>query len=957
MRRSLVIFGLQLGFLLLTLALPAKVSAERPDVQWMRSGYFSRVDSIDYSLDGQLFASISDATDAVKIWRISDGMLLRTIKVTAPNFTRITEVRFTPDSLHVIFTGLENSTGVYKVARVSDGTIILTFGNNISILGTMQVLNDGTLVDQTQGFAIYRISDGVLLRNITTITYLDNNGMPQNFGTPPTFFGGTQVVTKTGLILTTVNRLGGGQVATIINTEGRVIGWHNQFFSFRDITPHGTMVFIGLSAYRVSDLCTQLPPCNPPAAFPIPGQLAYAFSPDSQILAIAIGGGGSSPPITSINLYRTTEGSLIRSLTTPQRPGLNPFKILFSPDSQVLAAGTFGPSGDIFPLVLWRVSDGTQISPRVGYGSHHGLVTGVAFSPDGQTLASISHLDKTVRLWRTSDGSLVRSFATNTTSSTVVFSPNGQYILTTPLTRFGGATELWRSSDGSFVRQIDGVAARFSVDGQNVITATSSGSEARISISDVETGKVLRSFNMYFAPNGFQGALAVSPDNQTIAFKFNHFVRIVRLSDGAVLRELMFRATFTDEKGAQGLTFSPDGQSLVAWGWAEPLNTTVHQIKEWRVSDGLPLPSYSENIPPVGSASFSYRGDLLVSGGQDGIRIWRTADRSLAKYYDEETAFFIPAAPPDQQFSSVGSVTFSPDGRKLAYGRQDSTAVMARNPFYALPFDYDGDGRTDASVFRPSTNEWHIAQSSGGIRLQGWGIANDKIAPADFDGDGKTDIAVFRPSEGNWYVVNSSNNTVTVAGWGNSTDQLVPGDYNGDGKADFVIYRPSEGRWYRRDTDGQVHVQDWGLVGDKPAPADFDGDGRLDLTVFRPGDGRWHTIRSSDFVITATDWGVSGDVPVAADYSGDGKADFVVFRPSDLTWYRRHTDDNSLHFITWGLAGDFPVPGDYDGDGKTDLAVFRPSNSTWFIFGSQAGIYSQGFGLQNDLPTPNAFLY
>ncbi len=272
-------------------------------------------------------------------------------------------------------------------------------------------------------------------------------------------------------------------------------------------------------------------------------------------------------------------------------------------------------------------------------------------------------------------------------------------------------------------------------------------------------------------------------------------------------------------------------------------------------------------------------------------------------------------------------------------------------------FDYDGDGRTDASVFRPATNEWHIAQSSGGIRVQGWGIAGDRMAPADFDGDGKTDIAVFRPSEGNWYVVNSSNNTVTVAGWGNATDQLVPGDYNGDGKADFVIYRPSEGRWYRRDSDGQVHVWDWGLGGDKPAPADFDGDGRLDLTVFRPSEGRWYTIRSSDFVITATDWGVSGDVPVAADYSGDGKADFVVFRPSDLTWYRRHTDDNSLHFITWGLAGDFPVPGDYDGDGKTDLAVFRPVNGTWFIFGSQAGIYQQSFGLQNDLPTPNAFVY
>ncbi len=311
------------------------------------------------------------------------------------------------------------------------------------------------------------------------------------------------------------------------------------------------------------------------------------------------------------------------------------------------------------------------------------------------------------------------------------------------------------------------------------------------------------------------------------------------------------------------------------------------------------------------------------------------------------------------------------DASNLTSNLSNCTKVLSVNP----EPDFDGDAKTDISVYRegapPLTGSqkldaesipladstWHIMQSSGGIRVQGWGVAGDRIAPADFDGDGKTDIAVFRPSEGNWYVINSSNNTVTVAGWGNATDQLVPGDYNGDGKADFVVYRPSEGRWYRRDTDGQVHVQDWGLVGDKPAPADFDGDGKLDLTVFRPSEGRWYTIRSSDFVITATDWGVSGDVPVAADYSGDSKADFVVFRPSDLTWYRRHTDDNSLHFITWGLAGDIPVPGDYDGDGKTDLAVFRPANGTWYIFASQAGIYSQPFGLAGDLPTPNAFVY
>ena len=272
-------------------------------------------------------------------------------------------------------------------------------------------------------------------------------------------------------------------------------------------------------------------------------------------------------------------------------------------------------------------------------------------------------------------------------------------------------------------------------------------------------------------------------------------------------------------------------------------------------------------------------------------------------------------------------------------------------------FDYDGDGKTDPSIFRPSQGTWYIAQSSGGVRSQGWGLATDKLAPADFDGDGKTDLAVFRATDSNWYIFNSATNTATTAGWGLAGDLPVPADYGGDAKADIAVYRPSDGNWYRRDSDGQIHVYQWGIVGDKPAPADFNGDGITDMTVFRPTEGKWYTINSGSGAISEGTWGIPGDIPVAADYSGDGKADFAVFRPSDQTWYRIHSDNFTIHIITWGLAGDFATPGDYDGDGRQDLAVFRPSDSTWYVFGSTSGIYSQPFGLAGDIPTPNAFVY
>ena len=60
--------------------------------------------------------------------------------------------------------------------------------------------------------------------------------------------------------------------------------------------------------------------------------------------------------------------------------------------------------------------------------------------------------------------------------------------------------------------------------------------------------------------------------------------------------------------------------------------------------------------------------------------------------------------------------------------------------------------------------------------------------PADYDGDGKTDGAVFRPSEGNWYVLNSNNGTWIGLHFGlNGISHCC--DYDGDGKADIAVYR------------------------------------------------------------------------------------------------------------------------------------------------------------------------
>ncbi len=146
-------------------------------------------------------------------------------------------------------------------------------------------------------------------------------------------------------------------------------------------------------------------------------------------------------------------------------------------------------------------------------------------------------------------------------------------------------------------------------------------------------------------------------------------------------------------------------------------------------------------------------------------------------------------------------------------------------------------------------------------------VSVNRSSTADFDGDGQTDFSVFRPSNGTWYLLESGSNTFRARQFGMSGDKIVPGDYDGDGRTDMAVYRPDPAQpgnlWYiLRSSDSSYFITvPWGISTDTPVPGDYDGDGRTDVAVYRAG--VWYIVQSSNGNLTTHDYGSVGDIPVA----------------------------------------------------------------------------------------------
>ena len=299
-------------------------------------------------------------------------------------------------------------------------------------------------------------------------------------------------------------------------------------------------------------------------------------------------------------------------------------------------------------------------------------------------------------------------------------------------------------------------------------------------------------------------------------------------------------------------------------------------------------------------------------------------------------------------------VSFGEDEDGELYVIQTIAGVIQKIVPAKANADFDGDFRTDFTVYRPGDGNWYSLSSTfQRIPLPVWGEPGDVPVPGRYQGSFSTRVAVFRVANGLGYWIEHVPFRTTQ--FGQAGDIPVPRDFDGDGWDDLAVFRPSTGVWMiRRSSDNAIATFSWGVQGDIPVPSDFDGDGKADVAVWRPSDGRWYVIFSTNNSIQVNEYGVAGDIPARGDFDNDGRTDLAVFRPSTGQWFQKLSRNNNFAVTNWGQAGDVPVVGDYDADGRDDIALWRPSSGTWFIIRSSGGIQQvAGWGVPGDIPVPN----
>ena len=488
---------------------------------------------------------------------------------------------------------------------------------------------------------------------------------------------------------------------------------------------------------------------RPLAALTGPSTTIYSvdFSAKGNLIAAATDGG----QVWLWNVADPSHGRLAgKPLTGPTGPVES---VAFSPNGTVLAAGTAdsaaGRHGS-HAVWLWNVADPAhpRTFRKMPLAGPTQWVSGVAFSPDGHTLAASSH-DDDVYLWTVHPGAGAKHRGTATPdgkltgatdwANTVAFSPDGSSLaagtsdasvlvwnlatraLTATLPQTQPVTSVtWDGPDRVASSDADGTVSLWELptpvlpagDASTSLAYSPDGSRLAVGGSNAEiwnprTRAVMASAPLSAEVNG----IAYSPDGRHVAVALGNGT--VQLLSGTTLARVSKPFTVTAAGTAESVAFSPDGKTLVT-------GADDGSLRFFSLADpGRPrlLKTVPDSGDYVYTVMFAPDGKTLAAASTDDYtRLWNVTD---------------PTDP--RMVAKIGGLTsyaiglaFTRDSGLLAIGAADKTIHLwnVTNParptltaaltgptgyIWAVAFSPDGHtpaaGVTDGTVWL-----WNVAE-------------------------------------------------------------------------------------------------------------------------------------------------------------------------------------------------------------------------------------------------------
>ena len=581
---------------------------------------------------------------------------------------------------------------------------------------------------------------------------------------------------------------------------------------------------------------------------------SVTFSPDGNLLAAGIDNG-------TIELWdvNTGEVRILEGHNETVDVSVK-MRVSFSNDGSTLAS-----TSKYSEVHLWDVVTGKF---RKTLGEQSWGAESASFNPDGNTMATYNHAG-ILHLWDVATYELLKTFENPpelidhiNSDANITFSPDGGTIVTLTYNTVSHKQALYLSdvSTGTLRDILRGPYfwveyMSYSPDGSTLVVTTDRG----IFLWDVATGEI----RDRLVGNVLNPHTAISPDGETLATgRLLWDISTGTLRKDALLDSPEVFLSYTGSTGIKNVSFSPDGKTLAI--------AEFNRVMLFDVTTGTLLHTINGHVgrpQDAESMAFSPDSSLLATGsvfdslGKGELFLWNVATGQQKKNFIEHVG-------------NVYSLSFSPDGKTLAAGIDDTVHLMdaatgeISNTFprkgrnvYSLSFS--PDGKTLATGSDDKVRLWDVA--TGTIRTTFDTIFQEhtpNIWSVKFSPDGRTLAASIYNTVHLWDVATNDIKTILKGhvddvysvNFSPNGNLLTSGSVDGT----VLLWEIRVSKQLKEDIndDGVVNIQDLVMVA---AQFGQTGDNKVDQTgnnkVDVNGDG---VVNIKDLVLVA---GAFGNIP------------------------------------------------------------------------------------------------